>query len=148
MNVYVREYKKIEHRTRRRDNFVLRYLPILLLLGMAVVVGKVYVQAVALRWSNRVMELKSGARDLELRNEDLTRAIAGLQTRERITRDAGRRLDMVTQTEEDVVWLPVVERAPARGGARRAGDDAGPGAAVTEWLDAFWQEEALALTSQ
>lgn len=147
MNVYVREYQKIEHRTRRRDNFVLRYLPILLLLAAGVVVGKIYVQAVAIRWSNRAIELKSGARDLQLQNEDLARAIAGLKTRERVARDAERRLDMVPPTEDDVVWLPVVERA-APAGASPAGDGAGDAGTVADWLEALWQEEALALTSQ
>jgi cell division protein FtsL len=148
MNVYVREYKKIEHRTRRRDNFLLRYLPTLLLLAAVVVIGKIYVQSVAIRWSGRVMDLRESARDLELQNEDLVRSIATLTTRERITRDAGRRLGMVVPSGEEVVWLPVLDREGGRSrGANHAGRDSGSLRAVRTWLHALWQEEALALTS-
>lgn len=149
MNVYVREYKKIEHRTRRRDSFLLRYLPTLLLLAAVVVIGKIYVQSVAIRWSGRVVDLRETARDLELQNEDLVRSIAALTTRDRVTRDAGRRLGMVVPGGEEVVWLPVLDQG---GGRDHAGNDAEPeGAslrAVRTWLHALWQEEALALTSQ
>lgn len=83
MNAYVREYQKIESRTRRRDNFLLRYLPILLLLAAGIVVGKIYLQSVAIRWSRDLIERNEAARDLELRNQELTRAIAGLKARSR-----------------------------------------------------------------
>ena len=112
MNVYVREYEKIETRTRRRDNFLLRYLPILLLMAAGIVVGKIYVQSVAIRWSRDLIERNEAARDLELQNQDLTRAIAGLKTRSRVARDAADRLGMVVPGEEDVVWLTVPARTP------------------------------------
>lgn len=148
MNVYVREYKKIEHRTRRRDSFLLRYLPTLLLLAAVVVIGKIYVQSVAIRWSGRVMDLRESARDLELQNEDLVRSIATLTTRERVTRDAGRRLGMVVPSGEEVVWLPILDREGGRSrGANHAGRDSGSLSAVRTWLHTLWQEEALALTS-
>lgn len=148
MNVYVREYKKIEHRTRRRDSFLLRYLPTLLLLAAVVVIGKIYVQSVAIRWSGRVMDLRESARDLELQNDELVRSIATLTTRERVTRDAGRRLGMVVPRGKEVVWLPVLDRDGGRGrGANHAGGDSGSLRAVRTWLHALWQEEALALTS-
>lgn len=149
MNVYVREYQKIEHRTRRRDSFALRYVPALLLITAAVVVGRIYVQSVALRWSRDVVELRETARDLELQNQDLVRSIATLTTRERVARDAARELDMVVPNGEDVVWLPVLDDTQRVGRAgRAAGVDRGPGNRVLGWLDALWQEEALALTSR
>lgn len=149
MNAYVSEYRKIETRTRRRDNFLLRYLPILLLLLGAAVIGKIYTQSVSIRWSHRVIELKNDARDIELQNEDLTRAIAALTTRERVARDASERLGMIIPTKDDIVWLPVPHRATLASGTPRPADAAGsPGRAVQAWLDALLQEEALALTSQ
>ena len=61
------EYQKIENRTRRRDNFLLRYLPILLVLAAGIVVGKIYLQSVAIRWSRELIERNEAARDIELR---------------------------------------------------------------------------------
>ncbi len=148
MNVYVKEYKKIEHRTRRRDSFALRYLPALLVITAAVVVGRIYVQAVALRWSRHVVELRESERDLELKNEDLSRAIAALTTRERVARDAGRKLGMVIPSGEEFVWLTVLEHSQGDHTGRAADTDRGSGAAVLSWLDALWQEEALALTNR
>lgn len=148
MNAYVREYQKIESRTRRRDNFLLRYLPILLLLAAGIVVGKIYLQSVAIRWSRDLIERNEAARDLELQNQELTRAIAGLKARSRVARDAADRLGMVVPREQDVVWLPVPARAPALAVVDAGEQKAGPAAVVHEWLDALWQEEALALTSQ
>ena len=148
MNVYVREYEKIETRTRRRDNFLLRYLPILLLLAAGIVVGKIYLQSVAIRWSRDLIERNEAARDLELQNQELTRAIAALKARSRVARDAADRLGMVVPGEEDVVWLTVPARAPVAAVAD-AGEPRGGAVAVMQgWLDALWQEEALALTSQ
>ena len=148
MNAYVREYQKIESRTRRRDNFLLRYLPILLLLAAGIVVGKIYLQSVAIHWSRELIERNEAARDLELQNQELTRAIAGLKARSRIARDAADRLGMVVPREQDVVWLPVPARAPALAVVDAGEQKDGPAAVVREWLDALWQEEALALTSQ
>ncbi len=148
MNAYVREYQKIERRRRRRDSFLLRYLPVLLLLAAVVVVGKIYVQSVALRWSNRVVELRMNAQELEVANEELTRSIASLTTRERVVRDAARRLGMAPPEDEDLVWLPVVD--PTIAGT--VADDAMPGEETVgpwqRWLDRLFQDEALALTSQ
>lgn len=149
MNVYVREYQKIERKARRRDSFLVRYLPIVLLLAGGVVVGKIYLQSVAIEWSNRVVERRQVARDLELQNEDLKRTIAALSTRERVARVAGESLGMVTPTEDDVVWLPVLDRSPDGAVASRDDNgDLGPVATVRSWVDALWQEEALALTSR
>ncbi len=148
MNAYVREYRKIEDRTRRRDNFVLRYLPILLLVAGAVVVAKIYTQSIEIRWSRQVMEEKQAARDLDLQNQDLRRTLASLSTRERVTHDAGRRLGMVAPREKDVVWLPVVERSPDRPAPVVARSEATPTSLVRAWFDGLWQKEALALTSR
>ena len=148
MNVYVREYRKIEHRTRRRTSFAWHYLPTLLLLTAAVVVGKIYVQSVAIRWSDRALEQKTTARDLETANDALARSIAVLTTRDRVTHLADQRLGMVTPTEMDVVWLPVPDGTPAHAPPLPAEIDGGVLATVGGWLDALWQEEALALTSQ
>jgi hypothetical protein len=150
MNAYVSEYQKIESRTRRRDNFLLRYLPILLLLAAGIVVGKIYLQSVAIRWSHELIERNEAARDLELQNQELARTIAGLRARARVAREAADRLGMIVPREQDVVWLTVPAPAPApvpslaAAGERREG----PMAVVQRWLDALWQEEALALTSQ
>jgi hypothetical protein len=146
MNVYVREYQKFERKSRRRDRFAVRYLPILLVLAGSVVVGKIYVQSVAIAWSERLLELKESSRDLELQNSDLERMIATLRTRERIALEASERLGMVVPTENAVLWLTVLDRTP-RAPARTA-TPRDPRAVVGEWLDALWQEEALALTSQ
>lgn len=148
MNAYVREYQKIERRRRRHDSFFLRYFPALLLLAAAVVVGKVYVQSVALRWSDRVVELRRTADELEVANEDLIRSIASLTTRERVVRDAARRLGMVSPEDGDLVWLPVAD--PTVGAAPL---EEGESAAESErpwrgWLDRLFQEEALAFTSR
>jgi len=148
MNAYVREYQKIENRTRRRDNFLLRYLPILLLLAAGIVVGKIYLQSVAIRWSHELIERNEAARDLELQNQELARSIATLKARSRVARDASDRLGMIVPREKDVVWLPVPDRAPAATVADDGEQKEGPAAVVHEWLDALWQEEALALTSQ
>jgi cell division protein FtsL len=148
MNAYVREYQKIENRTRRRDNFLLRYLPILLLLAASIVVGKVYLQSVAIRWSHELIERNETARDLELQNQELARAITSLQARSRVAREATDRLGMVVPREQDVVWLPVPDRGPAVAVADEGEQKEGPAAVVSQWLDALWQEEALALTSQ
>lgn len=149
MNAYVREYRKIEDRTRRRDNFLLRYLPILLLLAAGIVAGKIYLQSVAIRWSHELIERNEAARDLELQNQELTRTIAALQTRSRVAREASERLGMIVPSEQDVVWLPVVEREPRpQQPAPVAASAWRPMAIVNGWLDALWQEEALALTSQ
>jgi hypothetical protein len=150
VNVYVHEYEKIETRTRRRDNFLLRYLPMLLLLAAGIVVGKIYVQSVAIRWSRDLIERNEAARDLELQNQELTRSIAALKARSRVARDAADRLGMVVPGDEDVVWLTVPARAPVAAVAEIDADE-GKGGAVAVmqgWLDALWQEEALALTSQ
>lgn len=149
MNAYVREYAKIERRTRRRDSFMLSYLPPLLLLAAVVVVGKIYVQSVAIRWSDRVVELREQAREMELENAEHVRSIAALETRERITADATARLDMVAPREDDVVWLPVARRGPEAAPPRApAGDDRPALRAARQWFEALWQEEALALTSR
>jgi hypothetical protein len=111
-------------------------------------VGKVYVQSVAIRWSDRAVELKTTARDLEAANDALTRSIAVLTARDRVTRAADRRLGMVAPTEVDIVWLPVPDDTPAHQPSVLAKVDRGPLATVGGWFDAFWQEEALALTSQ
>lgn len=146
MNAYVREYQKIERRRRRRDSFLLRYLPALLIVAAAVVVGKVYVQSVALRWSDRVVALQKTAGDIEVANEDLSRSIASLSTRERVVRDAARRLGMVPPEEENLVWLPVAD--PTVGVV----DEGERGSEVERswraWLDRLFQDEALALTSR
>lgn len=147
MNVYVREYKKIERRSRRRDSFLVRYLPILLLLAGAAVVGKIYTQSVAIAWSGRVVERNGAARDLELQNAELERSIASLVTRERVARVAGERLGMVVPTEKDVLWITVLDRTPHTPAADAA-TLRDPRSVVHDWLDALWQEEALALTSQ
>jgi hypothetical protein len=55
---------------------------------------------------------------------------------------------MVTPTEIDIVWLPVPDRTPAHAPSLPAKIDGGVLATVGGWLDALWQEEALALTSQ
>lgn len=147
MNAYVHEYQKIERRARRRENFLLRYLPGLLLIAGTVVVGKIYLQSVAIEWSHRVVERKSLARELELQNEELERSITGLTTRERVTREAAERLGMVAPREEDIVWLPVVDHTTrVNRDAGRA--DGGPAATLSAWFDDLWQEEALALTSR
>ncbi|HJU87259.1 MAG TPA: hypothetical protein VJ788_07835 [Gemmatimonadota bacterium] len=148
MNVYVREYQKIETRTRRRDNFLLRYLPILLLLAAGIVVGKIYLQSVAIRWSRDLIERNEAARDLELQNQELTRAIAALKARSRVARDAADRLGMIVPGEEDVVWLTVPAAAPVTTVASASESKGGAVAVMQGWLDALWQEEALALTSQ
>lgn len=148
MNAYVREYQKIENRTRRRDNFLLRYLPILLLLAAGIVTGKIYLQSVAIRWSHELIERNEAARDLELQNQELTRSIAALKARSRVARDASQRLGMVVPRERDVVWLPVADRGPQPQPAEAGEPGRGPMAVVNGWLDALWQEEALALTSQ
>ncbi|MBW3660840.1 MAG: hypothetical protein KY397_04315 [Gemmatimonadetes bacterium] len=148
MNVYVREYQKIERRARRRDSFALRYLPIVLALAGAVVVGKIYLQSVAIEWSHGVIAKMEAVRDLEVANEELRRSIASLTTRERIAREAADRLGMVTPTETDVVWLPVLDRSSRQAApAPEAMPAPGPAARVAGWLDALWQEEALALTT-
>jgi hypothetical protein len=150
MNAYVSEYQKIESRTRRRDNFLLRYLPILLLLAAGIVVGKIYLQSVAIRWSHELIERNDAARDLELQNQELARTIAGLRARARVARDAADRLGMVVPREQDVVWLtvPAPPPAPVPSLAAAGEQRQGPMAVVQGWLDALWQEEALALTSQ
>lgn len=53
MNVYVREYQRIERKARRRDSFTLRYLPIVLALAGAVVVGKIYLQSMTIECPTR-----------------------------------------------------------------------------------------------
>jgi cell division protein FtsL len=147
VNAYVHEYQKIERKARRRENFLVRYLPALLVIAGSVVVGKIYLQSVAIEWSHRVMERKELAREIELRNEELVRAIAGLTTRDRVAREAAERLGMVAPSEEDVVWLPVADRAArGRSDAARAGE--GPASGLSAWFDDLWQEEALALTSR
>ena len=47
-----------------------------------------------------------------------------------------------------MIWLPVVQRAPLTDTAPAAASARRPMAIVNGWLDALWQEEALALTSQ
>jgi hypothetical protein len=87
---------------------------------------------------------------LELQNQELTRSIAALKARSRVARDAADRLGMVVPGDEDVVWLTVPARAPVAAVAEIDADQ-GKGGAVAVmqgWLDALWQEEALALTSQ
>lgn len=148
MNAYVREYQKIERRRRRRDSFLLRYLPALLMLAAAVVVGKVYVQSVALRWSNRVVELRRTAEQLEVGNEDLTRSIASLTTRERVVRDAERRLGMVSPGDEDLVWLPVADPTVGAAAVEEGGSGVEADRPWRGWLDRLFQDEALALTSR
>lgn len=146
MNAYVREYQKIERRRRRRDSFLLRYLPALLLLAAAVVVGKIWVQSVTIRWSDRVLQLQRQADELQTDNEELARSIASLTTRERVVRDAGRRLGMTSPGEEDLVWLPVVDPTRLGPAARsETHERAGP---LQGWLDRLFQDEALALTSR
>lgn len=148
MNVYVREYQKIERKARRRDSFALRYLPIVLALAGAVVVGKIYLQSMTIEWSHQVMAKKEVVRDLEIGNEELRRSIASLTTRERVVRDAGQKLGMVAPGEEDVVWIPVLDRSPGKAApVLEAPRESGPAARVAAWLDALWQEEALALTT-
>ena len=146
MNAYVREYQKIERRRRRRDSFLLRYLPALLVLAAAVVVDKIWVQSVTIRWSDRVLELQRRAGDLEVDNEELARSISSLTTRERVVRDAAQRLGMASPGEEDLVWLPVVD--PTQLGPAAHGATPERSGALQEWLDRLFQDEALALTSQ
>lgn len=146
MNAYVREYQKIERRRRRRDSFLLRYLPALLVLAAAVVVGKIWVQSVTIRWSDRVLQLQRQVDELEIDNEELARSIASLTTRERVVRDAGRRLGMTSPGEEDLVWLPVVD--PTRLGPAARGDTQERSGTLQAWLDRLFQDEALALTSR
>ena len=67
---------------------------------------------------------------------------------DREARDAGDRLGMIVPREQDVVWLAVPDRGPVRAVAAADKREDGPAAVVQGWLDAFWQEEALALTSQ
>ena len=150
MNVYVREYQKIESRTRRRDNFLLRYLPILLFVAVALVLGKIYIQSATLSWSDRLVDLKSEVRDLELENEELAREIGGLQTRDRVVTDAGNRLGMTVSEEADVVYLRVLDRSIGAGAERPVADGSARGsrASLAAWFNGLWQEEALALTSQ
>ena len=150
MNAYVSEYQKIESRTRRRDNFLLRYLPLLLLLAAGIVVGKIYLQSVAIGWSHELIERNEAARDLELQNQELARTIAGLGARARVAREAADRLGMVVPREQDVVYLTVPAPVPAVVPALADAEEQreGPVAIVQGWLDALWQEEALALTSQ
>lgn len=147
MNVYVREYQKFERRSRRRESFFLRYLPILLVLAGVAVVGKIYAQSVALAWSARVVQLNQNARDLELQNASLERAIATLTSRERVAREAGDRLGMVVPTEDDVLWLTVLDTGSPRKPDGPA-EPSDPKSVIGHWLDALWQEDALALTSQ
>ena len=149
MNVYVREYQKFERRSRRRESFLVRYLPILLILTGASVVGKIYAQSVAITWSTRVIERNQEARDLEQQNADLERAIVALSSRERVVRDAGERLGMVVPPEDDLLWIPVLDRGgPPPSDASRPAETRDPRKLVGKWLDALWQEDALALTSQ
>ncbi len=149
MNVYVREYQKFERRSRRRESFLVRYLPILLVLTGAAVVGKIYAQSIAIAWSSRVIERNQAARDLEQQNADLERSIAALTSRERIVRDAGERLGMVVPSEDDLLWIPVLDRGgPPPSEASPPATTRDPRKLVGDWLDALWQEDALALTSQ
>lgn len=148
MNAYVHEYRKIERRARRRESFALRYLPILLLLLGAVVVLKIYTQSLAIAWSGELVELHETVRDLEVRNEELQREITSLSARERVARDAGERLGMVAPDEDDVVLLPVLDRAiDGRAPDEPRSRDTRVFDVVRGWLDALWQEEAYALTS-
>jgi hypothetical protein len=119
-----------------------------LLLAAGIVVGKIYLQSVAIRWSHELIERNDAARDLELQNQELSRTIAGLKARSRVARDASDRLGMIVPREQDVVWLPVPDRAPESAVLDAGESKGGPAAVVHEWLDALWQEEALALTSQ
>lgn len=146
MNAYVREYQKIERRRRRRDSFLLRYLPALLVLAAAIVVGKIWVQSITIRWSDRVLQLQREADELDVDNDELGRAIASLTTRERVVRDAGERLGMTSPGEEDLVWLPVADPTQLGPAAQGAVPER-PGA-LRGWLDRLFQDEALALTSQ
>lgn len=148
MNVYVREYQKFERRSRRRESFLVRYLPILLVLTGAAVVGKIYAQSVAIAWSSRVIEKNQAARDLEQQNADLERSIAALTSRERVVRDAEDRLGMVVPSEDDVLWITVLDRGGPPSDASRPTAPRDPRSVVGDWLDALWQEDALALTSQ
>lgn len=94
------------------------------------------------------MAKKEVVRDLEIANEELRRSIASLTTRERVVRDAGEKLGMVAPGEEDVVWIPVLDRSPATAApVLEKPRESGPAARVAAWLDALWQEEALALTT-
>lgn len=148
MNVYVREYQKIERKARRRDSFALRYLPIVLFLAGAAVVGKIYLQSMTIEWSHRVMAKKETVHDLEVANEELRRSITSLTTRDRVVREAGERLGMVAPNENDVMWIPVLDRSPEKAvPAREEPRESGPAARAAAWLDALWQEEALALTT-
>jgi cell division protein FtsL len=150
VNTYVREYQKIERRARRRDNFLIHYLPTLLLLLGGVVVGKVYTQSVAIRWTHNLLELKQTVRDLEQENAELQRSMVTLSARERVAREAGEKLGMIARTEADIVWLPVLDHFPSgdEEAHQTSEENRQPRAVVRAWLDALWQEEALALTSQ
>jgi hypothetical protein len=149
VNVYVREYQKFERRSRRRETFLVRYLPILLVLAGTAVVGKIYAQSVAIAWSERVIARNQDARDLEQQNADLERSIVALTSRERVVRDAGERLGMVVPAEDDLLWIPVLDRSAASSSeASRPAAPRDPRKLVGDWLDALWQEDALALTSQ
>jgi len=147
LNAYVREYRKIERRTLRRESFFLRYMPILLMLLGVAVVAKIYTQSVATSWSQRLVELHGAAHDLEVRNSELKREIVALTARERIVRDAGKRLGMVVPDERDIVLLPVLDRAGALASHGVEDPDPRLASAVRGVLDALWQEEAFALTS-
>ena len=109
--------------------------------------GTISLPSVAIRWSRELLERNAAARAIELQNQELTRSIAALKARSRVARDAGDRLGMIVPREQDVVWLAVPDRGPAREVAAIEQED-GPAAVVHGWLDALWQEEALALTSQ
>lgn len=148
MNAYVHEYRKIERRTRRRESFALRYLPILLLLLGAVVVLKIYTQSVSIAWSQHLVELNETVRDMEVRNGELQREIASLSGGERVAQRAEERLGMIVPDEDDIVLLPVLDRAAAHVPDERENRDERLADVVRGWLDALWQEEAFALTSR
>jgi hypothetical protein len=52
----------------------------------------------------------------------------------------------VVPTEEDVLWLTILDRGTPSEAAPSTPRD--PRSVVRDWIDALWQEEALALTSQ